>query len=93
MDPLTQDPRPRNFEVFSQSLDDFIPILGNDGKRFYIIRASKLIFNVNRFRKVEALPVISRAQILALPQVFNPQAESACELIPLLVLLCGLFLI
>lgn len=46
--PDLKDPGPRKFEAFSQSLDDFIPILGNDGKRFNIIRASKLIFNVNR---------------------------------------------
>jgi hypothetical protein len=46
------DPGLGKFEVssLSQSLDDFIPILGNDGKKFLIItiRAFKLIFNANR---------------------------------------------
>ena len=43
-----KDPGSMKIEAFSQSFDDFVPILGNDGKRFWIIRVSRPIFNVNR---------------------------------------------
>jgi hypothetical protein len=40
-----KDPGPRKIGAFSQSFDDFVPILGNDGKKFWIIGALKLIFS------------------------------------------------
>lgn len=41
-------PGPRKFGAFSQSLNDFIPILGNDGNIFCIISTLKWISNVIR---------------------------------------------